>query len=284
MKKYTLINNNIIEKNSTSISTDDRAFRFGDSTFQSIKVYEGSLYDLDIYINRLINSSKTLKFNFKPNITEIKKNLHDLVIMNNIKNGTLRINLSRGSKSMGYLPANNTDICLVANCYNTPPNNTKNDVIGISDITLWDMPLDFAAVKNSRSINYIMAKISAHEKGHYDDIILTKEGLIAECSSSNIFWIKDSTIYTPDIKCGIYPGHIRSKIINSDNFNIKFSEAKTQDIIDSEEIFLTNSNLLVKSIKNLKIGDDNYEKNSLISQEISSYLKQDLHLYHKNHG
>ncbi len=281
MKKYTLIDNNIVDKDLAHISSEDRAFRFGDSTFQTVKIHNSTLYDLDSYLKRLSDASKTLKFDFNFDHDSLKKKLNELVLKNSIKNGVLRINLSRGSGSMGYLPSKKTKASLVANCYDTTLNKNNKDIIGISDTYLWDLPLEFAKIKNSRSMNYIMAKISANQKGHYDDIILTKKGEVAECSSSNIFWIKNSTIYTSSEKCGIYPGHIREKLISNKNLKISLATGTLGDIINSDEIFLTNSNILVKPIKKLTINGESYDKKVDISNQIFSYITEDLEKYCK---
>lgn len=284
MKKYTLIDNSIVEKSSAFVSSEDRSFRFADSTFQSIKIHSGILYDLDYYIDRLISAAKTLQFNPNFKFEELKVNLIKLVAKNNIENGTLRVNLSRGSGSMGYLPAPDISTSIAANCYELKSRSSSDISIGTSDFTLWDLPTQFCAVKNMRSVNYVMAKMTAHEKGNYDDVILTKDGKIAECSSANIFWVKDSVIYTPDETCGLYPGHIRSKIIANPGFKVELNHFHLKDLINSDEIFLTNSNILVKPVKNLKIYDLTYEKGSKVTDHVATYLKNDLEKYCKIHG
>ncbi len=280
--KYSLVNNKIIAKDDAVISSDDRAFRFGDSTFQSIKIHNGILYDIDSYLTRLFEAADILGFDYDFDINELKKNLKELVDKNNIDNGTLRINLSRGVGSMGYLPAKNIEAILVANCYDTTLNKINKDTIGVSEHMLWDVPMEFAKVKNIRSINYILTKIDANKKGFYDDVILTKEGYVSECSSSNIFWLKDKVIYTPDHDLGIYPGNIREKILA--NFDVKLAKANIDELVNSDEIFLTNSNILVKNISKIIFNDKEYKKNSALTEEISSFINNDLEEYCKRNG
>ena len=39
------------------------------------------------------------------------------------------------------------------------------------------------------------------------------DGYVGECSSANIFWVKDHTIYTPSIICGILQGTRRDALL-----------------------------------------------------------------------
>ena len=91
-------------------------------------------------------------------------------------------------------------------------------------------------------------------------------------------------IYTSDTRSGIYPGHIRNKIIENSDFNVKIVNGLADDLVNSDEIFLTNSNLLLKNIRIIDVKGKKYEKQSKISEQISSYLLEDLKNYLKNHG
>lgn len=269
MKKYSLYNNEILSSKSLVISTSDRMFKLGDGTFQTIKIKNGIAFDIESYISRLLKSAKiiNLKFNFDKD--SLLVNIKKLIQLNGIKDGTLRVNLSRGSYSRGYLPSDNCKSIIIATCHDFDVARYESPVnISVSNSRAWPIPLEYCQVKNMKSQSYIQAKIEAHEDSLYDNVILTGSGNVSETSSSNIFWIKDSAIYTPSQNNFIYPGHIRSEVI--DLFDItEIEESSVQDLVNSDEIFLTNSNILLKSVDNFIYKGSSYRKSHETSSRIA---------------
>ena len=91
---------------------------------------------------------------------------------------------------------------------------------------------------------------------------------MCEGCTSNIFMIKDKIIYTPDIRNGLLPGIIRKWII--DNFEVIEKNITKEELLNSDELFFTNS--LVGVIKCAKIGNKNF--NCKITQEIKEQYEK----------
>ena len=69
-----------------------------------------------------------------------------------------------------------------------------------------------------KSINYIENLIenqNAKEEGFNEVIFLNEKGFITECSTANIFMVKNGVIYTPKLECGLLNGILREFIINN---------------------------------------------------------------------
>ena len=75
---------------------------------------------------------------------------------------------------------------------------------------------------------------------------------------SNIYMIKNNQILTPRIEDGALPGGIRSILIEdmSDLFPVVEKTISRQELLDADEVFLTNSLMGVKSIN--KINNQNF--------------------------
>ncbi len=88
-----------------------------------------------------------------------------------------------------------------------------------------------------------MASLSK-KKYNVDDMILsTKEGYISECTSTNIFWIKDGTIFTPSLYTGCIDGIMRKQVINKCselNINIQIGEFTKDILLDADAVFTSN--------------------------------------------
>jgi 4-amino-4-deoxychorismate lyase len=92
---------------------------------------------------------------------------------------------------------------------------------------------------------------------------------------SNIFFIKENTVYTPIIDKSVLPGIIRAKVISiCKKTDIELIEKiiKLDEIKNFEFCFITNS--LMDLMMVTRINNINYKKESNIFRKINSKLKE----------
>lgn len=272
MDNYTLINKKIVLSSKALISVKERACRFGDGVFESLKIVNGKIYDYKSHENRLIRGLKALKIN--ADISDLEKDSCKLIAENKIKNGMLRIAISRGNGSMGYLPKDGILPLIIIETAQEIKIISKRIKLGISKVRLLKRPLFLQKCKTMQSLQYILAKISSKQTGHFDDIMLSQRGFIGECSSSNIFWIKNNKIYTPSLKCDILPGTIRNKILRK--FKVNAVETKVERLKEADEVFLTNSNFLVIAIDEIIFKDQKVKYKKEFSKRILDFINKDI--------
>jgi len=95
------------------------------------------------------------------------------------------------------------------------------------------------------------------QKYGIDEVVFLNEcGEITEGSISNLFFIKNGKIYTPEVSCGLLNGVIRS-LIKSD-FPLIESKIKMEELQTFEEVFATNSLMGIMPV--CKIADYDYKK------------------------
>ena len=93
-----------------------------------------------------------------------------------------------------------------------------------------------------------MSAISAKKQGYDEAIIFNEKNFVIETTSSNLFFVLNNKLFTPHLNQGCVEGTMRELIIN--NFNVKEIKVKMDDLINSQEIILTNS-LSIKSVTEL---------------------------------
>lgn len=112
----------------------------------------------------------------------------------------------------------------------------------------------YATTTYLKSLNYL-ENILEHEncikEGYNEVIFFNTNGNLTEGSVSNVFFIKDRKIYTPFINCGLLNGTVRKFMMN--NYNVVEGEFNNEDLINSDEIFLTNSIMGVMKVS--RIGE-----------------------------
>ena len=286
MKNYIIINNKILPEEKALISVKDRGFRFGDGVFETCLISNQIIYNWQAHLIRLKTGLEAIKIKFnKRNFGKnIQQSCCQLIKKNKIENGYLRIAISRGVGSVGYLPLKNIQPTIVIETFNLTPKPKPPIKLWVSKIekpSAKSLPINY---KLMNGINSTLVKMEAIENGCFDGIILNNKKQICETSSANIFWIKNDVLYTPRQDCGYLQGTIREKIISLSSvetgpINIKLVKAKLDNLLNADEVFITNVALGVLSvdqIENVKFKNKKYGKvfADLLSQDIKIYTSE----------
>ncbi|MFH1245591.1 MAG: aminotransferase class IV, partial [Candidatus Omnitrophota bacterium] len=81
----------------------------------------------------------------------------------------------------------------------------------------------------------------ARSRGFYDVIFSNEKGEITEGAISNIVIKSKGVFYTPPVECGLLDGVYRRYLLRSGKYSIKEKALFKKDIVNAEEIYLTNS-------------------------------------------
>jgi branched-chain amino acid aminotransferase len=101
-------------------------------------------------------------------------------------------------------------------------------------------------IKATNFLNNILAKREAIAKEAFDSILLNWQEQVAECTVSNLFWVKDGRIFTPSLACGILDGITRDVVITvAHKAGLPLQEGQYGiDVLrQADECFLTNTSM-----------------------------------------
>jgi branched-subunit amino acid aminotransferase/4-amino-4-deoxychorismate lyase len=269
------LNNQFIDENDASVSITDRGLRFGDGLFETMSFYNKTIYQLDEHKTRFKNGLSALKFDDRVNVDEIFENAESLIHMNNLNEGLLKMVITRGDRSMGYLPAPDYTPTIIIHVVKKPKRYTESWKLWLSE---WIKPaanMVPIAAKTLQGMNSTLSKLEAKENGHNEGLLLNASGHIAECSGSNIFWFKGETLYTPSLACGILPGTLRDAIIRTSIYEVKQGEYTLEDLESADEIFCSNTNLLAHPVTHISSVDRTWNTHDKTSQVVE-LLQKDI--------
>lgn len=98
-----------------------------------------------------------------------------------------------------------------------------------------------------KTFNYlenIISRREAMEKGFDDAIFLNTSDDLTEATSSNLFWVKGMSLFTPSVESGILPGITREITLNvakTLGYKTYCGRFVLSSLLDSNFAFLTNS-------------------------------------------
>jgi branched-chain amino acid aminotransferase len=230
------------------LSAQNRAFKFGDGLFESIRIIDGKAVNLDIHYKRLISGMQALEIE-RPVIFSIDylKNLLQILIAKNkiTQGGRARLTVYREADG-NYLPTNSAcSFVLEVHPYENNKFTLNEKPLKVDIFDEIRKPYNkISAFKTSSSLLYIMAALHAKKENLDDVLLLNDKGNIIESSTSNVFIVGNGVLYTPPIQEGCVGGVMRMVLINAAIANgIKVYECNLtpQNFLAADEILLTNA-------------------------------------------
>ncbi len=241
MTNYVCKNHQLISEKQASIAIDDRGLLFGDGIFETCRIENGEIKNFKAHETRIKKGLKTLKFS--ADISNLKEESQQLIAKNKITDGILKIVISRGSGSLGYLPTYESEPLILIQTF-LPRQLPQKIELGISSHKTPPKNLG----KTLNALPYVLTKIEAQEKNLFDCVMFSQQQFIAETSSANIFWVKNGKIFTAAKSCGILAGTVRELLLKISPVKIFEVEAKISALKNADEIFLTNASFVVVSV------------------------------------
>lgn len=192
--EWILHNDQFIEEKDLNISMEDRGYQFGDGIYEVIRVYEGNLFTAEEHIDRFYESADKIKIVIPYTKDVFHKLLHDLVEKNEINDGIVYVQMTRGcAPRVHQFPAD----CPPVIVGNTKSIERPVEAMraGVRTKFVEDVRWLRCDIKSLNLLGNILAKQEAFEEGCYE-AVLHRGQVITEGSSSNVYGIKDGILYT----------------------------------------------------------------------------------------
>lgn len=279
---WVYLNNRFVEDDQAQVSVFDRGFLFGDGIFETLRIYNGRPLFLDRHLQRLRESCEALTLDLPTPEPAWNALLQELVECNHLKHTLVRITISRGVGGHGPDPSGCSTPTIVLFPRPLPQLTHAQQEAGVS-LTIVNtrrqpscaLP---AQVKSLNYLNNILARQEAMKTQAFDGLMLNTDGYIAECTTSNIFFVKGQCLHTPSLQCGILPGITREIVIElaqAKGIAIREGNYRPEELLDADECFLTNTGFGV-----LPVGT--IETRQLISGKPGSMTKTIQSMYEEH--
>jgi branched-chain amino acid aminotransferase len=235
-------------KEDAKVSVYDHGFLYGDGVFEGMRSYGGKVFRLAEHLDRLWASAKAIWLQMPISREEMAKAVNETLAANGIKDGYIRLVVTRGAGALGLDPNRCSDpqVIIIADHIQLYPKQMYEN--GLEIITASTIRNHSAAlsprIKSLNYLNNIMAKIEGLQAGCVEALMLNAKGEVAECTGDNIFIVRKGVLLTPPIDAGILEGITREAVIElAGQLKIPVQQiALTRhDIFIADECFLTGS-------------------------------------------
>lgn len=261
---------------------DNRAFLYGDSVFETLKVIDGKILFLEEHYFRLMASMRIVRMEIPMQFTMeyMEQQVLSLVEALNMADSA-RVRLSFFRNAGGYyLPTDNTSefivtaIALQEKLYAVIPAEYEVDIY--KDFYVSRHLL--STLKTTNKMVHIIGSIYANENGLHNCLLLNDDKNVVEALQGNLFMLLDGKLITPPVADGCLNGIMRNQVLaiagKIDGLEVVEKSISPFDLQKADELFITN---VIKGIQPVtKYRKKSYTDN--LAMEITKRLNARIRL------
>jgi branched-chain amino acid aminotransferase len=275
-------NGKIIDANEPIVAAQNRGLRYGDGIFETMKLKNGKLILSDEHFARLWKGMQMLQFDIPKLLSpeKLEAEIFQLASKNKLTAARIRLTIIRSDGGI-YDAKNNTPNYIIE-AMALPEDNGPLNSNGLQLCIFNDAKKSidtFSNLKTNNYLPYFMGAMFAKKQQCNDAFILNSEGNICDSTIANIFYIKDEIVYTPTLSQGCVAGVMRKFLIDKIRilgFTVYESIVTKEDILNADEVFLTNSIYNIRWIAGI---EHKSYSNNITWKIVEELMRKEVYIY-----
>ncbi len=246
MGQVIWINGNLQSPDEARCSCLDRGLLYGDGLFETMRVYQGTVFRLDAHLQRLAHGAEILSIKLPLSHQELRQAVQATVAHSHLPSGYVRLTVTRGVGGQpSELDASSPSIMIWVRDFDGYPEELYDR--GMSAILASTRRNEHSVLSQVKSLNYLdnlLARAEAKQAGADEAILLNTAGMLAEASASNLFIVAEGRLLTAPVAAGPLPGITRACIIElaaAQGVDLSEEPLSVEQLRQAQEAFLTNS-------------------------------------------
>jgi branched-chain amino acid aminotransferase len=236
-------NDRIIPIDESRLSLGQAGLTNGWGLFTTARIFQGEAFAFERHWKRLEKDAGRIRLPIPFDPARVRRQLGELLSANQVAEGTARIYMIYNQvgfwRSDEQLPEVDLIICTAG-----LPAHPENARLSVAEHGR-HAASPLAGVKTTAWLNNVWHLAEAQKAGWTEVILLNERSEVAECTSANIFCVKDGIVFTPPLSSGCLEGVTRSVLLEIASRGGVTMNEKTltlQDLYSAEEVFITSTN------------------------------------------
>lgn len=253
-------------------SVQNRSFKWGDGLFETMKVYNGKLLLSELHFERLFIGLKLLQVGVSEQFSpaNLVQKILSLCAENNcLDSARIRLAVYRNDDNL-------TDYSIEAIPLDEKTNQWSEEGQTLCLYPYARKSMDaFANLKSANYLPYVLAQRFTAEKGVDDALVLNATNFLCDSSRANIFLIKNDAVYTPALHQGCVNGVMRRVVmeeVKKLGYRLHHDEVNEEDLLNADEVFLTNAIQIIRWVKRYKQTTYRCEKTRQIFNAVTACI------------
>jgi D-alanine transaminase len=245
------VNGSFVPLADAKVSVLDRGFLFADGIYEVSAVLDGRLVDNAAHLARLQRSVGEIALPLPETLERIEEIQHELIAQNNLVEGVVYIQVTRGAAPRDFVFPEGIKPTLVM--FATPKNIVDAPAArtGIAVKTVPDIRWERRDIKSVALLAQVLAKQAAAEAG-CQEAWMIEDGKITEGGSSSAFILThDDVLVTRPNSHAILPGCTRKAVIAlAEERQLRVDERtfSLDEALAAKEAFITSASSFVQPV------------------------------------
>ena len=248
------VNGQTFDQDHAVISVFDHGFLYGEGVYETLRTYHGKPFLFERHMRRLRRSAGMIDLPIPLTDDEIARRFTETQRAAHLEGDVpereayIRILITRGVGDLTYDPAAtpHSSVVIIVKPHVQLPEDVYNAGVPVSIVPIVrNHPQTVnPMIKSNNLLNNALAAQHAVREKAFEGIMRNHRGELAECSTSNLFIVRNGTVLTPPLEAGLLPGITREYIFEiGAALGVPVQEAvlKDADLLGADESFLTST-------------------------------------------
>ena len=211
--------------------------------FTTLRISRGEAFAYERHWRRLEKDAAIIRLPMPYAAAKVRVHLHEVIRANQVTEGCARVYLVYNSVGFWQSAEDRPVVDLIIYT-SSLPEHREVVRLGLRDHGRHAASA-LAGVKTISWLNNVWAVAEANKEGFDEVVMLNERGEVAECTSANIFAVKDGKILTPPLNSGCLEGVTRGilmEIAPDAGLPVVEQSLRPEDLYSAEEVFISSTN------------------------------------------
>lgn len=257
------VNGEITPLEDARISILDRGFLYGDSVYEVFRTYDGVPLFCHEHFDRMDNSARLIAMKISQSREEILEEIRRTAAAANMPAGQdiyVRWHVTRGTGALDLVPAadlKSTFVIILKEVPKWKPEfYTKGMTLAVTQVRRNPVEALSPDIKSGNYLNNILGVAEAVGIGADDCLMLNPDGIVTEASNSNVLFVIDGKVVSPNVESGVLRGITRASIAKfsaANGFTYEERPVKASEIANATECFVTSATREVMPVVGIRL-------------------------------
>jgi len=243
------VNGRVFDQEHAVISVFDHGFLYGEGVYETWRTYNGQPFLFDRHMRRLRNSSGMIALAVPLTDEQLDARCRETIRAAALDDEAyVRILVTRGIGELSYdlTGCPSPSIVVIVKPHVAPPPEVYDRGVKVAIVPIIRNhpgtvnPL----IKSNNLLNNALAMQEAVRRGAFEGVMRNYRGELAECTTANLFIVKDGEVLTPPLDAGLLPGITREFVLEigrDQGVPVRETVLHDADLFGADEAFLTSS-------------------------------------------
>ena len=262
------VDGELVAADEATVSVEDRGFLYGDAAFETMRAYDGEIFEWDAHMDRLNETCDVLGLDHGLSRGDLKARVDETLDANGVGDAYVRLSITRGVQPGKLTPDEVVDPTVVVIVKPLSRGGRQSQPV-------WDGPATLQTVKTKRMpdaaipsrvkthnyLNGILARLELRVTDADEALMVDLDGRVTEGATSNLFFVQNNALRTPSLDGPVLPGITRRVVLElaaEEGIPVKEGQYTPDDVRQADEVFLTNSTWElrpVETVDGISVGD-----------------------------